>query len=152
MFKCLSFDDKKANVWYEVNCNAGYVSDCSCPDVAKICKHMFLISRIKKIPFTYVKKNNTYAEDKKSITNEEDLTYDELLNEEHKIRYEELCETQNNMKKLLLKELDMPLKIQDNNYADKNKELELLLHNMKGFISTLQNARTPHQARPSRQI
>lgn len=113
---------------------------------------MFLISRIQKLPYTFLK-NNTFIEDRTvNQEQEENEAYTELINQEQKSRYEELLQSQKSLERLLTKELHLAKTINnDNNYTEAIKQLELLNHNTKGFISTLQNARIPHQARPSRQ-
>ncbi|KAI8090488.1 hypothetical protein BDF21DRAFT_411387 [Thamnidium elegans] len=32
-----------------------YLSGCTCPDYNALCKHIFLVSRVTKLPFTFKK-------------------------------------------------------------------------------------------------
>ncbi|GAA5800204.1 hypothetical protein HPULCUR_005629 [Helicostylum pulchrum] len=50
-FSCQSFDPDSDNI-YQISVGNNHVRFCSCPDSIGICKHMFLVSRIMKIPFS----------------------------------------------------------------------------------------------------
>lgn len=83
---------------------------------------------------------------------EDNATYEELMKQEKLMRQEELKETHKNICKLLTKEMHAPMVFkEDDDLDEKNKEIEVLIHNLRGFVTVLQDARTPHQARPPRQ-
>ncbi|KAI9259844.1 hypothetical protein EDC94DRAFT_585685 [Helicostylum pulchrum] len=57
-FSCQSFDPDSDNI-YQISVGNNHVRFCSCPDSIGICKHMFLVSRIMKTPFSRVTISNT---------------------------------------------------------------------------------------------
>ncbi|KAI7848107.1 hypothetical protein BDC45DRAFT_524325, partial [Circinella umbellata] len=62
-FICKSFTNDDTE--YTVSCFNNYLSCCTCPDYGVLCEHIFLVSRIKMIPFsvrrTYSNNNSTSA-------------------------------------------------------------------------------------------
>ncbi|SAM01214.1 hypothetical protein [Absidia glauca] len=50
LYSCRSFTNPEV-IYQVIVSQSGYVSSCSCPVVSGICKHMFLLSRIKVIPY-----------------------------------------------------------------------------------------------------
>ena len=144
----MSFNKEKINIFYNIEYDNGYLCHCDCPDVSGICKHIFLVSKIFNLSYTFAKPCIIEEEQKE---NEEEV-YNEILREEEKLHFEALQESFEKTKKIVLKEIDHPLASQsDVDYKEKSRELEYKIQNMKNFVSTLQKARTPHQTRPQRQ-
>lgn len=50
VYQCRSFTEE--NLFYEMDTKEGFLKNCSCPDQTKMCKHIFLVSRVTKLPFS----------------------------------------------------------------------------------------------------
>ncbi|KAG1451086.1 hypothetical protein G6F57_016256 [Rhizopus arrhizus] len=50
VYQCRSFTEDI--LFYEMDTKEGYLKNCSCPDQTKMCKHIFLVSRVTKLPFS----------------------------------------------------------------------------------------------------
>ncbi|CAO3664065.1 unnamed protein product [Rhizopus microsporus] len=52
VYQCRSFIEDI--LFYEMDTKEGYLKNCSCPDQTKMCKHIFLVSRVTKLLFLLV--------------------------------------------------------------------------------------------------
>ncbi|ORE21795.1 hypothetical protein BCV71DRAFT_273978 [Rhizopus microsporus] len=50
VYQCRSFTEDI--LFYEMDTKEGYLKNCSCPDQTKMYKHIFLVSRVTKLPFS----------------------------------------------------------------------------------------------------
>ena len=50
VYQCRSFTEDI--LFYEMDTKEGFLKNYSCPDQTKMCKHIFLVSRITKLPFS----------------------------------------------------------------------------------------------------
>ena len=50
VYQCRSFTE--GILFYEMDTKEGFLKNCSCPDQTKMCKHIFLVSRVTKLPFS----------------------------------------------------------------------------------------------------
>lgn len=92
-------------------------------------------------------------QDVKNIINKVSRKHpDEQLKEREEARLVELTGAYNNLKKTVIEEMDLPVFQDIEDRKKKIADIESLIHNMKGFINTLEKARnTTAQAEPSGQ-
>ncbi|CEG77135.1 hypothetical protein RMATCC62417_11932 [Rhizopus microsporus] len=58
----------------------GFLKNCSCPDQAKMCKHIFLVSRVIKLPFSPHASVSVAQQERLDIPHDnQDLLHRELL-------------------------------------------------------------------------
>ena len=50
VYQCRSFTEDI--LFYEMDTKEGFLKNYSCPDQTNICKHIFLVSRVTKLPFS----------------------------------------------------------------------------------------------------
>ncbi|KAL4211494.1 hypothetical protein AB4K20DRAFT_2011785 [Rhizopus microsporus] len=50
VYQCRSFTEDI--LFYEMDTKEGFLKNCSCPDQTNMCKHIFLVSRVTKLPFS----------------------------------------------------------------------------------------------------
>ncbi|KAG1208440.1 hypothetical protein G6F69_007211 [Rhizopus microsporus] len=50
VYQCRSFTEDI--LFYKMDTKEGFLKNCSCPDQTKMCKHIFSVSRVTKLPFS----------------------------------------------------------------------------------------------------
>ncbi|CAO3588297.1 unnamed protein product [Absidia cylindrospora] len=86
IYKCKSFE---SDDYYDVVVSdSGYVFSCSCPVVNGICKHMFLLSRVKILPYSVPASTSSLRSSTSSSTSSSSYQNDNGSN----IQLKELCD------------------------------------------------------------
>jgi hypothetical protein len=130
---CKSFTQE--GVCYDVKVSDGYVNFCSCPDNRGICKHIFLVSRVKVLPLNAQRLVTNSSSEPMNITDDE----------KKRIALADFKDEANKAKRLMMKHIDAVFKTAD------IPSIEILSHYMKEFIMKSEKLHTNPQARPNKQ-
>lgn len=139
-FTCKSFNPDSDNI-YEIKIENNYVHSCSCPDSVGICKHMFLVSRVMVIPFSFRKKINIAQ--KNSNKGKEKET-------DNSARLSALLEDAQRFTNMLNKEVNR-FSAEENRSLIALDEVEDGIQSLKNTLSILEKIGKTSQTRPSRQ-
>ncbi|CEG80129.1 hypothetical protein RMATCC62417_14505 [Rhizopus microsporus] len=134
VYQCRPFTENI--LFYEVDTKEGFLKNCSCPDQAKRCRHIFLVSRVAKLPFSPRAPVSAAQQERLDAPhNNQDLLCRELLES-----------ADQNVRILLAKYNEKIRQLKDN-----PEGLDNLVSSLKQSISTVENICPVSHSRPARQ-
>ncbi|CEG64343.1 hypothetical protein RMATCC62417_01329 [Rhizopus microsporus] len=127
-FTCKSFTKNDAT--YIVTCQQYYLSSCSCPDQLGLCKHIFLVSRVRKIPFSArtINNSNNSAAPATSLTH--------TTNDDNIRKQEEFLNSSSRITDKMASFF--------NKYKNNIESLDSMIDNMKRFENMLDSSVSPN--------
>ncbi|CEP17264.1 hypothetical protein [Parasitella parasitica] len=152
-FCCRSFDFDNDNK-YSVVVKNGYLFSCSCPDSTPLCKHIFLVHFVEKVPYSFRASLSSPGGTSSDWNNKNAITISTtndntlILQNENILRRSEFKENINKYLKMLDNKVNNKLKEIDAMPIDKLNEIEDFL---KKANSTFDNIDTTPASLPPRQ-
>lgn len=112
-----------------MSCSDSYLSCCSCPDNTYLCKHIFLVSRVKAIPFSARITSYTSAATAPTVTNL-------IENDDHNRRQEIFLATSSR--------INQKLAMYFAKFKNNSNSLDSMLGNMSRFENMLDSSISPN--------
>ncbi|CEI98880.1 hypothetical protein RMCBS344292_12978 [Rhizopus microsporus] len=136
VYQCRSFTENI--LFYEMDTKEGFLNNCSCPDQTKMCMHIFLVSRVTKLPFS------PRAPAPAPVTQQE---RPDTPHYNQNLLCRELLESANQNIRILITKYNEKIK----QLKDNPEGLNNLVSALKQLISIVENVCSVPQSRPTRQ-
>lgn len=145
-YNCKSFTDSCKS--YSVGFKS-FLRGCSCPDYNALCKHIFLVSRVKNLPFTFKKDtvmsigSGYEVEIMNDVENFDESAMDSIQEKMASYEDEMRCKDIQNMIVKYQKQLNNMIDSSSKQFKNDSQSLEHVLSNIKNWLSEAEALKNP---------